>query len=248
LKIGTYPNFNTPISQNTPVHPYLATTLGLPPQYQYVLINGLPYLMQMANPVTPNIGNPMSFTSGAAPPVAAPEPLMAQVPPNIIPPEVNGIQRNRQLAQSMWLVFRLVFFAYLFGQGASFERMVLISLVCMVVYLYQTGRLRVVRVQINQLNLRNPQNVFPLDQQNPVPIAPQNQNQQQPQPQQPQPQQQPPQHQPENQAPQPESQPQEPPRDALGILKVAILTFFRSIIPSDRIRDIQPEDIENQMF
>ncbi|KAK9729293.1 hypothetical protein K7432_000441 [Basidiobolus ranarum] len=38
VPLPTGPNFNTPISQNTPVHPYLATTLGLPPQYQYVLI------------------------------------------------------------------------------------------------------------------------------------------------------------------------------------------------------------------
>ncbi|ORX95022.1 hypothetical protein K493DRAFT_337531 [Basidiobolus meristosporus CBS 931.73] len=173
------------------------TIVGAPHQYQYVLIN-------LNLSPTP--------------------PLGAQVLPEVQPRVTERTQRDRQLAQSMWLIFRLVFFAYLFGQGASFERMILISVACIVIFLCQCDGLRVVRARINQLNPRNPPEI-PL---------PDHQNQARAQ------------H--GSQESQSTSLPQELPTNTLDILKIAVLTFFKSIIPNDRVHEFQPDEVDDEAF
>ncbi|KAF9134052.1 hypothetical protein BGW39_008271 [Mortierella sp. 14UC] len=53
--------------------------------------------------------------------------------------------RDQRRAASLWLLMKLAFGIYLFGQNGSIERIVLLHIAALVIFLHQTGRLRIVR-------------------------------------------------------------------------------------------------------
>ncbi|KAF9547802.1 hypothetical protein EC957_007748 [Mortierella hygrophila] len=155
--------------------PFMATAGGVPvmvpmaPQaMQYVLVNGMPYLVpavylpmlhyqqmqqtygqfqflpdgapflphQNINSINSNINNPIVDQARAGAAVAAEAPQQnAQ--------EIAA--RDQRRAASLWLLMKLAFGIYLFGQNGSIERLVLLHIVALVIFLHQTGRLRIVR-------------------------------------------------------------------------------------------------------
>ncbi|RHZ56084.1 hypothetical protein Glove_406g55 [Diversispora epigaea] len=138
-------------------------------QYYYVMINGMPYLApiqylyqypyQQVQP--PQIGQIGQIG------VHAPQPFAAQVQD---PPQDAGA-RNQRRASTFLLILKLIFLVYIFSQNASAERMILLYICALVIFLYQTGRLRIVRrrrqrfiVPLNELFAQQPQ--VPIVQQN----------------------------------------------------------------------------------
>ncbi|KAF9929388.1 hypothetical protein FBU30_001592 [Linnemannia zychae] len=53
--------------------------------------------------------------------------------------------RGQRRAASLWLLLKLAFGVYLFSQNGSIERIVLLHIVALIIFLHQTGRLRIVR-------------------------------------------------------------------------------------------------------
>ncbi|KAF9987353.1 hypothetical protein BGZ75_000710 [Mortierella antarctica] len=53
--------------------------------------------------------------------------------------------RDQRRAASLWLLMKLAFGVYLFSQNGSIERIVLLHIAALVIFLHQTGRLRIVR-------------------------------------------------------------------------------------------------------
>ncbi|KAG0277482.1 hypothetical protein BGZ95_005880 [Linnemannia exigua] len=53
--------------------------------------------------------------------------------------------RDQRRAASLWLLMKLAFGIYLFGQNGSIERIVLLHIAALIIFLHQTGRLRIVR-------------------------------------------------------------------------------------------------------
>ncbi|KAF9143394.1 hypothetical protein BGX30_000548 [Mortierella sp. GBA39] len=140
-----------------------------PQAMQYVLVNGMPYLvpavylpmlhyqqmqqtygqfqflpdgapflpsLQNINSINSNINNPIVDQARAGAAVAAEAPQQnAQ--------EIAA--RDQRRAASLWLLMKLAFGIYLFGQNGSIERLVLLHIVALVIFLHQTGRLRIVR-------------------------------------------------------------------------------------------------------
>jgi len=43
----------------------------------------------------------------------------------------------------LWLIIKLIFMVYLFSQGGSFGRIAMLSIGAFIIYLYQTGLLRI---------------------------------------------------------------------------------------------------------
>ncbi|GBC05327.1 hypothetical protein RclHR1_06180012 [Rhizophagus clarus] len=110
--------------------------------YYYVMINGLPYLMPVQYPfpytypyqfmqTLPQIGGQ----------VQQQQPLVAPVEEQ----NHDNAARNQRRAATLWLVVKLGFLVYVFSQNASAERMILLYISALVIFLYQTGRLRIVR-------------------------------------------------------------------------------------------------------
>ncbi|KAG0297066.1 hypothetical protein BGZ96_007767 [Linnemannia gamsii] len=153
--------------------PFTTTTGGIPvivpmasQAMQYVLVNGMPYLVpavylpmlhyqQMqqtyghvqilpdGTPFLPSLHNinhnninPIADQARAGATVAADTPHQnAQ--------EIAA--RDQRRAASLWLLMKLAFGIYLFGQNGSIERLVLLHIAALVIFLHQTGRLRIVR-------------------------------------------------------------------------------------------------------
>ncbi|CAJ0837072.1 6988_t:CDS:2 [Entrophospora sp. SA101] len=119
--------------------------MGFPLQY-YVMINGMPHLIQMPfpNPQPQLYPYPQQYQfinqqqMGIAP---AQQPLNA---PQLHEQQDIGARNQRRLA-SLWLILKLSFLVYIFSNNASIERIILLCLLAMVIFLSQTGRLRVVR-------------------------------------------------------------------------------------------------------
>ncbi|PKK69581.1 hypothetical protein RhiirC2_748138 [Rhizophagus irregularis] len=107
--------------------------------YYYVMINGLPYLMPVQYPF------PYTY------PYIQTQPQMGgqiQQQPLVAPVEEqhhDNAARNQRRAATLWLVVKLGFLVYIFSQNASAERMILLYISALVIFLYQTGRLRIVR-------------------------------------------------------------------------------------------------------
>jgi hypothetical protein len=57
----------------------------------------------------------------------------------ILRPAANG-----PLAGNIWLALKLYFMIFILSQGASLERILLFHAIALVMFLYQTGRLRIV--------------------------------------------------------------------------------------------------------
>ncbi|KAI1294312.1 hypothetical protein EDD11_008190 [Mortierella claussenii] len=53
--------------------------------------------------------------------------------------------RDQRRAASLWLLMKLAFGVYLFSQNGSIERIVLLHIAALIIFLHQTGRLRIVR-------------------------------------------------------------------------------------------------------
>ncbi|CAG8544727.1 12856_t:CDS:2 [Dentiscutata heterogama] len=104
--------------------------IGLPLQYYYVMINGMPYIAPIHYPYRYTYPYPYFPTPQIG--VQAQQPLVAQVPE----PQQDAAARNQRRAATLWLIVKLGFLVYIFSQNASTERMIL---------LHQTGRLRIVR-------------------------------------------------------------------------------------------------------
>ncbi|KAG0223170.1 hypothetical protein BGW41_005685 [Actinomortierella wolfii] len=179
----------------TPVLPWtnpLQQTLLQP--YQYVIVNGMPYLMPAGympffqqqqhhhHQQQAIFGYPMAYgsmmvmnadgsttfvnshmthdqlrtaatgtgvtTASVAAPGAVPEggagageaaPAVAALNPQEI------AARDQRRAASIWLLMKLAFGVYLFGQNGSLERKVLLNIAALIIFLHQTGRLRIVR-------------------------------------------------------------------------------------------------------
>ncbi|KAF9140070.1 hypothetical protein BG015_001803 [Linnemannia schmuckeri] len=126
--------------------PYLAPTVYLPIlHYQQMqqtygqvqfLPDGTPFLPSLQNINNNNINNPIADQARAGAAVAADTPQQnAQ--------EIAA--RDQRRAASLWLLMKLAFGIYLFGQNGSIERLVLLHIAALVIFLHQTGRLRIVR-------------------------------------------------------------------------------------------------------
>ncbi|KAG0204944.1 hypothetical protein BGX33_008185 [Mortierella sp. NVP41] len=132
-----------------------------PFQYQYVIVNGMPYLapscyipllhMQqqfgMTGPTTTAPQSGPAFNS----PVNG---LQQQNQPQreagagAVAPDGNAqdqAARGQRRAASLWLLLKLAFGVYLFSQNGSIERIVLLHIAALIIFLHQTGRLRIVR-------------------------------------------------------------------------------------------------------
>ncbi|CAG8491884.1 31579_t:CDS:2, partial [Racocetra persica] len=104
--------------------------IGLPLQYYYVMINGMPYIAPIHYPYRYMYPYPYVPTPQTG--AQAQQPLVAQIPE----PQQDVAARNQRRAATLWLIVKLGFLVYIFSQNASTERMIL---------LHQTGRLRIVR-------------------------------------------------------------------------------------------------------
>ncbi|KAG9287451.1 hypothetical protein G9A89_023823 [Geosiphon pyriformis] len=115
------------------------------PLYYCVMINGLPYMMPVQYIQYPfSYQPPLQNNVNLNPPQQ-----VVQAQPVFVPPQPDQNNdaggRNRRRAATFWLVLKLGFLVYLFSQNASVERIILLHIFALVVFLYQTGRLRIVR-------------------------------------------------------------------------------------------------------
>ncbi|KAF9126277.1 hypothetical protein BGX30_015306 [Mortierella sp. GBA39] len=144
-----------------PAYPALYPQVLAPFQYQYVLVNGMPYLAPSY--YIPHLhmqqfaisGHPAAIPpsgSGFNSPVNG---LHQQNQPQpqreagaAVAPEENAqdqAARGQRRAASLWLLLKLAFGVYLFSQNGSIERIVLLHIAALIIFLHQTGRLRIVR-------------------------------------------------------------------------------------------------------
>ncbi|KAF9575931.1 PRP38 pre-mRNA processing factor 38 domain-containing protein B [Mortierella alpina] len=111
------------------------------PLYGAVLMNadGTPSLQPI-----PTIFTPQQIRMAAA--GAAPGTAQAAVAGVAGAPNAQEIAaRDQRRAASLWLLMKLAFGVYLFSQNGSIERIVLLHIAALVIFLHQTGRLRIVR-------------------------------------------------------------------------------------------------------
>ncbi|KAK3842321.1 MAG: hypothetical protein J3R72DRAFT_421365 [Linnemannia gamsii] len=132
-----------------------------PLQYQYVLVNGMPYLapsyyLPLLHVQQHAVGGYAATTlpsgTGFNSPVIG---LQQQNQPQPqreagegVVPEGNAqdhAARGQRRAASLWLLLKLAFGVYLFSQNGSIERIVLLHIAALIIFLHQTGRLRIVR-------------------------------------------------------------------------------------------------------
>ncbi|KAF9954530.1 hypothetical protein BGZ72_004503 [Mortierella alpina] len=111
------------------------------PVYGAVLMNadGTPSLQPI-----PTIFTPQQIRMAAAGAGAGTGPAAA--PGVAATPNAQEIAaRDQRRAASLWLLMKLAFGVYLFSQNGSIERIVLLHIAALVIFLHQTGRLRIVR-------------------------------------------------------------------------------------------------------
>ncbi|KAF9179607.1 hypothetical protein BGZ51_006816 [Haplosporangium sp. Z 767] len=153
----------------TPVN-YTSSCPTIPRSYQYAIVNGMPYLIPMFS--LPLLHHQHNVPEGyiSSPMLLNPDGTMARYSYASVQQQqqqqhdhqqqqqtgaaaVNGIQENIQenarrdqrRAASLWLFLKLAFGVYIFSQNGSFERIVLLHLAALIIFLHQTGRLRIVR-------------------------------------------------------------------------------------------------------
>ncbi|KAG0027930.1 hypothetical protein BGZ82_008699 [Podila clonocystis] len=136
--------------------------------YQYVLVNGMPYLIPAASLsllhlqhmhmyshgsiITNQNGTPLYHIPAYMDPahqanIAAIAAAVNTNRPIEVPP-LNAQEiaaRDQRRAASLWLIMKLAFAVYLFSQNGSLERIVLLHIAALIIFLHQTGRLRIVR-------------------------------------------------------------------------------------------------------
>ncbi|KAF9353668.1 hypothetical protein BGX26_008577 [Mortierella sp. AD094] len=139
--------------------PFAGSPLNQP--MQYAVINGMPYLVPAAylpllmhqhnlQQVLSHYGaymtNPEGTTSFQHAPTAGGAAAGgAAAAPG---PEENAqemLARHERRAASLWLLMKLAFGVYLFSQNGSIERILLLHIAALIIFLQQTGRLRIVR-------------------------------------------------------------------------------------------------------
>ncbi|KND01601.1 uncharacterized protein SPPG_03399 [Spizellomyces punctatus DAOM BR117] len=135
--------------------------------YQIVMINGIPYAMHptvFPQPYQPQAGQPHlaapqqyapppNLPAEAAAPVPAPAPVQPAAPVlNAAPGAIGGNvddefgDRQRNAPQNpFWLLVKLTFLVYIFSHNSSLTKIILMNLVALVIFLVQTGRLRLIR-------------------------------------------------------------------------------------------------------
>ncbi|KAG0087553.1 hypothetical protein BGZ92_007230 [Podila epicladia] len=148
------------------VHSMCMPTLHQP--YQYVLVNGMPYLIPAASlsllhlqhmhmyshgsTIMTQDGTPLYHIPAYMDPahqanIAAIAAAVNTNRPIEVPP-LNAQEiaaRDQRRAASLWLIMKLAFAVYLFSQNGSLERIVLLHIAALIIFLHQTGRLRIVR-------------------------------------------------------------------------------------------------------
>ncbi|KAG0375425.1 hypothetical protein BGX24_009134 [Mortierella sp. AD032] len=167
---------NSSSTNTTAFSPFPSCVGGVPvmvplaPQaMQYVLVNGMPYLVpavylpmlhyqQMqqtygqvqyfadGTPFLPslhNINNHSHSNNPIADQARAGATVAAADTPQQNAQEIAA--RDQRRAASLWLLMKLAFGVYLFGQHGSIERIVLLLIAALIIFLHQTGRLRIVR-------------------------------------------------------------------------------------------------------
>ncbi|CAG8616967.1 7836_t:CDS:2, partial [Funneliformis mosseae] len=123
-------------SQNQSLQPS-QQPFSIPMGYYYVMINGLPYLV----PIQYSLPYTYSYQIIQTQPIVQPQPNVAPVAEH----HHDNAARNQRRANTLLLVVKLGFLVYIFSQNASAERMILLYISALVYFLYQTGRLRIVR-------------------------------------------------------------------------------------------------------
>ncbi|KAG0228654.1 hypothetical protein B0O80DRAFT_452979 [Mortierella sp. GBAus27b] len=155
-----FPGMDSACAQLTPAQ------LSLQQPMQYVLVNGMPYLVPAAYmPMlyqqhfmqqTPHMyyGALMMNADGRPyfqPAMMGNQPHVATAGPGeglAAAAEGNAQEnaaRDQRRAASLWLLMKLAFGVYIFSQNGSIERIVLLHIAALVIFLHQTGRLRIVR-------------------------------------------------------------------------------------------------------
>ena len=75
---------------------------------------------------------------------AAPAAGAVPAPPD---DEFNENPRNER-QNPWWLLFKLSFLVYIFSQNAGIQRIIMLNCVAMVIFLYQMGRIRIIRFPV----------------------------------------------------------------------------------------------------
>ncbi|KAG0353279.1 hypothetical protein BC939DRAFT_506389 [Gamsiella multidivaricata] len=112
-------------------HPYFGAVMMNPdgtPYFQHI-----PTVMMGAAGI--GAGAQQGNTAAAGPGVAGAVDGNAQ----------DNAARDQRRAASLWLLMKLAFGVYLFSQNGSIERIVLLHIAALIIFLHQTGRLRIVR-------------------------------------------------------------------------------------------------------
>ncbi|KAG0254624.1 hypothetical protein BG011_005622 [Mortierella polycephala] len=145
---------------------------------QYVLVNGMPYLTPAAYLPMLHLQQQMQYNMAYYPYYNTAMGMNADGSMSFqhIPAFATGVQfpagaaaatggaagaeedrnaqenaaREQRRAASLWLLMKLAFGVYLFSQNGSIERIVLLHIAALIIFLHQTGRLRIVR-RIDQL-------------------------------------------------------------------------------------------------
>ncbi|CAG8505942.1 3561_t:CDS:2 [Acaulospora morrowiae] len=92
------------------------------------------------------------------------QPFAGQIPD----PQQDVAARNQRRAATLWLIVKLFFLVYIFSQNASAERMILLYIFALVIFLYQTGRLRIVRRRRQRIIVPMPNELFDQEAQSPT--------------------------------------------------------------------------------
>ncbi|KAF9193231.1 hypothetical protein BGZ50_007629 [Haplosporangium sp. Z 11] len=136
---------------------------------QYVLVNGMPYLIPAAYLPMLHLQQQMHYNMAYYPYYSTAMGMNADGSMSFqhIPTFATGAQvraaaagaagaeedrnaqenaaREQRRAASLWLLMKLAFGVYLFSQNGSIERIVLLHIAALIIFLHQTGRLRIVR-------------------------------------------------------------------------------------------------------
>ncbi|KAI9140552.1 hypothetical protein BKA69DRAFT_1079555 [Paraphysoderma sedebokerense] len=153
--INPYANFGYPYPY---LYPYYPSAPHMPMQLTPEMLQQLQNLQQPSFP--------SSYPQPSTPQTIPATPVSSLPPENENPPafqqNANGQGAHnlqgraqepaaRQVAvrrvNSLGLFLKLCFFLYLFTRDASFERTIVLHIVAAIIFLYQTGRIRVIRVQ-----------------------------------------------------------------------------------------------------
>ena len=117
--------------------------------------SSLPYLYY---PVHYPLHYPTHYTPISPQPTQnEPPAVLPQEPAPLPPPVEPDIPLDDEFALALghrpnpwWLLFRLAFLVYIFSQNASFQRIVMLHVLAVFIWLWQTGRLQIPRGPANR--------------------------------------------------------------------------------------------------